>query len=65
MEFNENIKNLVEAVVGLFIIHPNPQLKGREKEVMKIAFEVLSKKLTEKMENEYGVELMTIQHLMI
>jgi hypothetical protein len=36
---------LVEAIVGLFVLLPNPQLKGKEQEVMKIAFEVLDEML--------------------
>ncbi len=52
IEFSENQKELVEAVVGLFILLPNPKLKGRKKEIMKIAFEVLSKQ----MENYIEVE---------
>jgi hypothetical protein len=44
-QYSENEKGLVEAIVGLFILFPNPQLKGKENEVMKIAFEVLGEML--------------------
>ena len=44
-EYSESEKMLLEAVVGLFIIHPNPQLKDKEKRVMKIAYEVMDKML--------------------
>ena len=44
-QYSENEKGLVEAIVGLFILFPNPQLKGKEDEVMKIAFEVLDEML--------------------
>jgi hypothetical protein len=50
---------LVEAIVGLFVLFPNPQLKGKEQEVMKIAFEVLDKMLDEDIqpeEDEYDDE---------
>ncbi len=46
-QYSENEKGLVEAMVGLFILFPNPQLKGKEQEVMKIAFEVLDEMLDE------------------
>jgi hypothetical protein len=51
-QYSENEKGLVEAIVGLFILLPNPQLKGKEQEVMKIAFEVLDKMLDEDFEPE-------------
>lgn len=51
-QYSENEKGLVEAIVGLFILLPNPQLKGKENEVMKIAFEVLDKMLDEEFEPE-------------
>lgn len=51
-QYNENEKGLVEAIVGLFILFPNPQLKGKEQEVMKIAFEVLDKMLDKDFEPE-------------
>ena len=44
-QYSENEKWLVEAIVGLFVLLPNPQLKGKEQEVMKIAFEVLDEML--------------------
>jgi hypothetical protein len=44
-QYSENEKGLVEAIVGLFVLLPNPQLKGKENEVMKIAFEVLGEML--------------------
>lgn len=50
---------MVEAIVGLFVLFPNPQLKGKEQEVMKIAFEVLDKMLDEDIqpeEDEYDDE---------
>ena len=46
-QYSENEKGLVEAIVGLFVLFPNPQLKGKEQEVMKIAFEVLDEMLDE------------------
>jgi hypothetical protein len=46
-QYPEHIVELVEAVVGLFIILPNPQLKGKEKEITKIALELLDKRLNE------------------
>ena len=49
-QYSENEKGLVEAMVGLFILFPNPQLKGKEDEIMKIAFEVLDKMLDENFE---------------
>ena len=49
-QYSENEKELVEAMVGLFILLPNPQFKGKEQEVMKIAFEVLDKMLDENFE---------------
>ena len=58
-QYNENEKGLVEAIVGLFILFPNPQLKGKEQEVMKIAFEVLDKMLDKDFqpeEDEYDDE---------
>jgi hypothetical protein len=51
-QYSENEKGLVESMVGLFILLPNPQLKGKEGEVMKIAFEVLDKMLDEDFEPE-------------
>ena len=51
-QYSENEKGLVEAIVGLFILLPNPQLKGKENEVMKIAFEVLDKMLDKDFEPE-------------
>lgn len=44
-QYSESEKGLVEAIVGLFILFPNPQLKGKEDEVMKIAFEILDEML--------------------
>jgi non-homologous end joining protein Ku len=38
---------LVEGMVGLFVLLPNPQLKGKEQEVMKIAYELLEERLNE------------------
>ncbi len=58
-QYSENEKGLVEAIVGLFILLPNPQLKGKEQEVMKIAFEVLDKMLDKDFqpeEDEYDDE---------
>lgn len=43
--YPEHIVELVEAIVGLFIILPNPQLKGKEKEINKIALELLEKRM--------------------
>jgi hypothetical protein len=40
-QYSKNEIELVEAIVGLFILLPNPQLKGKEQEVFKIAFGVL------------------------
>jgi hypothetical protein len=51
-QYSENEKGLVEAIVGLFILLPNPQLKGKEQEIMKIAFEVLDEMLDEDFEPE-------------
>jgi hypothetical protein len=55
-QYSENEKGLVEAIIGLFILFPNPQLKGKENEVMKIAFEVLDKMLDEDFEPEENEE---------
>ena len=58
-QYSENEKGLVEAIVGLFVLFPNPQLKGKEQEVMKIAFEVLDKMLDKDFqpeEDEYDDE---------
>ncbi len=56
-QYSENEKELVKAMVGLFILLPNPQLKGQEQEVMKIAFEVLDRRLNEKFqENDDEIE---------
>jgi hypothetical protein len=44
-EYSESERMLIEALVGLFVIHPNPQLKGKEEKVMKIAYEVMDKML--------------------
>ena len=38
---------LIEGLVGLFVLLPNPQLKGKEQEVMKIAYELLDERLNE------------------
>jgi len=46
-QYSESEKMLVEAVVGLFVLLPNPQLKGEEQEVMKIAYELLDERLNE------------------
>jgi hypothetical protein len=46
-QYSESEKMLVEAVVGLFILLPNPQLKGKEQEVMKITYELLDERLNE------------------
>jgi hypothetical protein len=51
-QYSENEKGLVEAIVGLFVLFPNPQLKGKEQEIMKIAFEVLDEMLDEDFEPE-------------
>ena len=51
-QYSENEKGLVEAMVGLFILFPNPQLKGKEQEIMKIAFEILDEMLDEDFEPE-------------
>jgi hypothetical protein len=51
-QYSENEKGLVEAIVGLFILLPNPQLKGKEQDVIKIAFEVLDKMLDEDFQPE-------------
>jgi hypothetical protein len=51
-QYSENEKGLVEAIVGLFILLPNPQLKGKEQEIMKIAFEILDEMLDEDFEPE-------------
>lgn len=45
--FTENQKELIEAMVGLLIIFPNPQLKDRKGEIMKIAYDILSKQMEE------------------
>jgi hypothetical protein len=45
--YSESEKMLVEAMVGLFVLLPNPQLKGKEQEVMKIAYELLEERLNE------------------
>ena len=42
-QYSENEIELVKAIVGLFILLPNPQLKGKEEEIFKIAFEGLDK----------------------
>ena len=47
-EFTKNQIELVEAVIGLFIIVPNPELKSRKNEITKIALELLSKELEKK-----------------
>jgi len=44
-QYSESEKELVKAMVGLFVLFPNPQLKGKEDEIMKIAFEVLDEML--------------------
>ena len=44
-KYPEHIVELVEALAGLFIILPNPQLKGKEKEINKIALELLEKRI--------------------
>jgi non-homologous end joining protein Ku len=44
-QFSESEKMLVEGMVGLFVLLPNPQLKGKEQEVMKIAYELLEERL--------------------
>jgi hypothetical protein len=46
-QFSESEKMLVEGMVGLFVLLPNPQLKGKEQEVMKIAYELLEERLNE------------------
>ena len=51
-QYSENEKGLVEAIVGLFILLPNPQLKGKEQEIMKIAFKILDEMLDEDFEPE-------------
>ena len=40
-EYSKSEKQLIEAVVSLFVILPNPQLGEKKAEVMKIAYEVL------------------------
>ena len=47
-EFTKNQIELVEGVIGLFIIVPNPELKSRKNEITKIALELLSKELEKK-----------------
>lgn len=49
-QYSENEIELVKAIVGLFVLIPNPQLKGREDEVMKSAFEVLDEMLDENLQ---------------
>jgi non-homologous end joining protein Ku len=44
-QYSESEKMLVEGMVGLFVLLPNPQLKGKEQEVMKIAYELLEERL--------------------
>lgn len=44
-QYSESEKELVKAMVGLFVLLPNPQLKGKEDEIMKISFEVLDEML--------------------
>lgn len=46
-EFTSNEKEFVEAIVGLFILLPNPELNSRKGEVMKVAYDVLNKLLDE------------------
>jgi hypothetical protein len=46
-QYSESEKMLVEGLVGLFVLLPNPQLKGKEQEIMKIAYELLDERLNE------------------
>lgn len=44
-EFSESIKDIVRGLVGLFIIVPNPKIKGEEEKINKIALKLLKQKL--------------------
>jgi hypothetical protein len=46
-QYSESEKMLIEGLVGLFVLLPNPQLKGKEQEIMKIAYELLDERLNE------------------
>lgn len=46
-EFTENEKEFIGAIVGLFILLPNPELNSRKGEIMNIAYNVLNKLLDE------------------
>jgi hypothetical protein len=50
-EYSKSEKQLIEAVVGLFVLLPNPQLKDKKDEVMKIAYEVLENMIEESANN--------------
>jgi len=49
-EYSKAEIELVEAIVGLFIILPNPELKDKKDEVMKIALQVLDDMVDKKVE---------------
>lgn len=51
-EYSESVIKIVESLVALFILIDAPELKGREKEVTKIALDVLDKRLDEDVEIE-------------
>jgi len=50
-EYSKAEIDLVEAIVGLFIILPNPELKDKKDEVMKIALQVLDDMMDKKAED--------------
>ncbi len=64
-KYTENKRSLIEAMIDLFIIFPNPQCKGDRNKIMKIAFDVLEKRLQEDLEKDKEENTLSDKEILI